>query len=80
MLSERGLAGVAPQDVAESFGGGVEVVAGGVQGSVTEEGLQLDDVGADLERRGGEGCGAGRGPTPLWAPAPGGRRGGRAVR
>lgn len=64
VLSECDLAGMAPHDVAEAFGGGVEVVAGGVQGGVTEQGLQLDDVGAGLERRGGEGV------AQAWTSAP----------
>ena len=49
MVAEGDLAGVAPDDVAEAFGGGVEVPAGGVERGVAEEGLQLDDVGAGLE-------------------------------
>ena len=46
VVSEGLLAGVAADDVAEAFGGDVEVAAGGVQQGVAEEGLEAACAGS----------------------------------
>jgi hypothetical protein len=55
MVPQRHLARMAPYHLPESLGGGVEVTAGGVQGGMAEQGLQLDHVSTGLQGGGGEG-------------------------